>query len=508
MSALTVVAIATAGWSVAPIAVGVAAASSQAQAATVAAAAAKPPPLWEDNFANPQAVANWAVITGKISDKKKSQAHFLASNVFPKDGNLVLRSQRHCVKDANTKPTDDNASAKVCDGKRPVTKYSSGRVHRGAGLAASSGNFRIEFKATLPADAVTGTRSALWMKNAAPYCDADGVTDDQIPTDLGELDALEWYGERPGRTTATTHMACHGKNNLKTRQEPNKRDDLRAGSTHTWTVERWGNRIKYWIDGHRVGDTDACGKGELNPIKQDKCDRILNLPWLLIMQGEVFKKGDNGTGYTAPDDSKPFPQQRFLIHWVRAYQLAAGGDASDPDAYELEAIGGSATGARGSTVQVKVAARNNGPATTGGVVTVTAPEGTEIAAAPEGCTIAADRKTAVCDGGDATIPVGKVYEAAFSFTITGPVTKDGSVRIEGRDPGDESKSENNAAPIKITVAPGGGGGGGDDDPELPVTGTSVGVAAGLGALLLAAGGVLLVLGRRRRLALGKHGLNP
>lgn len=162
--------------------------------------------------------------------------------------------------------------------------------------------------------------------------------------------------------------------------------------------------------------------------------------------------------------------------------------------YDWEAVGTSAEGARGETVDVKVTVRNNGPAGAKGVVTVTAPAGTEIVGVPKGCTVSQDKRASVCDGGDAVVPVGGKAEGVFRLKITGSVTKSGTVAVKGKG-GKDTNPRNNVAPLKITVT--GGGGGGD---ELPVTGASVGIVAGLGAALLLAGGVLLVLGRRRRLA--------
>lgn len=512
-----VVAAAMVALTVASAAVGVA---QESQAAVAAA----PTLLWEDNFADPAAVDRWQKDTGRIGAKGKSQAHFLAANVFPENGALVVRSRRHCAKEGEPL-TDANAREAPC-GNPKNTRYSSGRLNRDAGILA--GNFKVEFTATLP-KAEPGTRSALWMKNPAKYCTDEEATN--LPTNLGELDALEWHGAHDWRekTTATTHMSCHSKENTDTWQSPHHRSGAREGTKHTWTVERRGNKIKYWIDDTRVG-TDVCGKRELKAIGQKQCDQILDQPWSLRMQGEVFGNGHSEGRYAPPDDKKHFSEQRFLIHSVRVYQLPAGDETTDPDSFDLQATGGNGSGATGSTVRVKVATRNHGPAAGGARTTVTAPEGTELVATPENCTVTADKKVASCDG---AIPAGTDSDATFSFKINGPVTKDGTVLVSGVDPDDivadsidETRPENNVAPIKITVvdgeAPGapstpatpstpvapttpvnvGAPGGGGD--ELAHTGASVGLSVGLGALLLATGAVLMVLARRRRLFSGEH----
>ncbi len=279
--------------------------------------------VWQDDFKDASSRANWQVITGRVSPGK-SQAEFLDSNVDVRGDALVLRSQRHCVKKESTPLTEKNARAGACaHGK--ITRYSSARVHRAAGLPNPSGNFRVVFRASLP-EPVAGTRSALWMKNSAPYCDAEGVPAGDIPTNLGELDALEWYGKNPRTTTASTHLACDPQS-LKTRHAYNKRDGLQPGGMHTWAVERRGNRVWYFVDGARVGTVDVCGKGKLNGVSKAKCDAIFALPWTLIMQGEVF--GHKG-GFTPPANSARFPAQHLKVDWVKVFTVSKGAEGEAP----------------------------------------------------------------------------------------------------------------------------------------------------------------------------------
>ena len=254
-----------------------------------------------------------------VSQAKKSQAHYLARNVDQRGGNLVITTERHCIKKSANDTDfdlyrDDTASVAACGaGKKAV--YSSGRLDmldQGKQLA---GNFKVEFKASMPDQPAVGTRQALWMHNTAQYCDSVDAL-----TNLGEFDALEWYGDRPGRTTATTHMSCKGGGDWKTIRRQHEGPMSNAdGTFHVWSVEKVGKRVKYFIDGRQLDGKDVCGAGRFDLTAPASCEQVMGLPYFLIMNGEVFKDGTNGTGHRSPLDGQRFPKQQLQVDWVRTY---------------------------------------------------------------------------------------------------------------------------------------------------------------------------------------------
>lgn len=84
---------------------------------------------------------------------------------------------------------------------------------------------------------------------------------------------------------------------------------------------------------------------------------------------------------------------------------------------------------------------------------------------------------------------GESFDFPFRVEIVDTAAAAGSIVVDGgvQDP----DTANNTA--EITIGTGGGGGG------LPVTGARAGLVAGVGALLVAAGAVAVVLMRRRRI---------
>ncbi|MBX7268023.1 LPXTG cell wall anchor domain-containing protein [Micromonospora sp. Llam7] len=171
-------------------------------------------------------------------------------------------------------------------------------------------------------------------------------------------------------------------------------------------------------------------------------------------------------------------------------------------------------GAVGQTIDLTYEVVNNGPSDGGGPgVSITAPSGTVLLPA-EWC---------YTDGGQGgTLPESEKlrcnFESEFPSVASGygritatvrikikstPGT-DGTIVVDGGRSITESKPENNTA--RIVIDTGDGGSGGDDGDDggagggLPVTGAPAAALAGVGAAVLALGGVLFVLFRRRRVA--------
>lgn len=203
----------------------------------------------------------------------------------------------------------------------------------------------------------------------------------------------------------------------------------------------------------------------------------------------------------------------------------------------------------GDTAAVVGAVVNQGDMTADGVkVTVTLPKQVTFAAEEDGCTYSADNRTIACDYDQVTlIPFSKYSggedraAAAFWFPIkvadgvTAPValrwgtfgaaalaqvefeepvstlSKEAAPRLpanvkllNGNEIPDVDASDNVDEFSVFVVAEGGSGGGDGDEgggPTLPVTGVQIGLIGGFGAAVIALGGVLVLLARRRRVVL-------
>lgn len=182
---------------------------------------------------------------------------------------------------------------------------------------------------------------------------------------------------------------------------------------------------------------------------------------------------------------------------------------------DLAAIGATVSGAPGDEVEARVGFRNDGPGTlyhwsfdnTDGATLVTVPKGLTAVTVDDQC-IPADGD--IDDDMDRTgapqylcLPTADSTKAQgsalFDFTFkvrADPSGKPGSVRINVEDflTGEriDRNRANDTAEISLAASGSGGGGG------LPVTGTNAALAGAAGAVLLLAGGLGVVLARRRR----------
>lgn len=320
-------------------------AGTAARAGDQQAAAAKGwKPAWHSEFGSPR--SQWPTAWRKVEDAPlsawstkdrvvvspgKSQARNLAKNVDLANGKLVITTRRLCAKVAPTSETDfswladSKPSVKACSGARKVPVYTSGRLQmEAAAYQASGAAVRMDFRATLPSDPATGTRQALWANNAQPYCSYDGKT--VTVTNLGEVDAVEWYGNKPGASYSTTHMSCatNGAHPGRTLRREHQ-DPVKAGSTHTWTVIKRGNTATYLLDGKAVEEKeakaiDSCRKAPFTVPDTASCATIMRSPWMTILQGEVFAgKYKAANRQSGPNDKAAFPVQKLKVDWVRVY---------------------------------------------------------------------------------------------------------------------------------------------------------------------------------------------
>jgi hypothetical protein len=151
--------------------------------------------------------------------------------------------------------------------------------------------------------------------------------------------------------------------------------------------------------------------------------------------------------------------------------------------------------AKGSTVAVPFRVRNAGPEVVDGPdVRITAPTGTEFARTPDECELSEDERELWC-----FLPQKLGARASAAQTVQlrvtgGTVGRDGSITVSSSTEFDPATAGNTA---RIVV----------EDPaaaltqgRLPVTGTSLGLAAGAGLAMILSGAALSLGARRRRTA--------
>lgn len=186
---------------------------------------------------------------------------------------------------------------------------------------------------------------------------------------------------------------------------------------------------------------------------------------------------------------------------------------------DAAANGATVNAAVGQTVPVTVGFTNNGPAAINaggekGIYTlalVTLPKGTTAVKAPENCADAEGEFGA--DSGKPGAAVyacfvpgvvgsGKKAEFPFSLRVDRAGSLAGKVELFHGGPDETAVKDlnpaNDTAKIVVNGAAGNGQGGGQGGGTLPITGSSTGLIAGIGALLLAAGLGGYLVARRRR----------
>ncbi|MEU5721145.1 LPXTG cell wall anchor domain-containing protein [Micromonospora sp. NPDC047738] len=182
---------------------------------------------------------------------------------------------------------------------------------------------------------------------------------------------------------------------------------------------------------------------------------------------------------------------------------------------DVAAIGAELPGTKGKTVRAKVGFVNNGPAMTnsyspgGEIVTVaqvSIPAGATVVTAPDGCATdieggpaEAGAKVYFCEWFE-TLHKGDQALFEFGLRIDKVDAAPGSVKLihfdlESDGPVADLNPRNDTAALVIK---GDGGQGGGDGGTLPITGSSTGLIAGIGALILAAGAGGYVMARRRK----------
>ncbi|HEY0639311.1 MAG TPA: hypothetical protein VGD67_16800 [Pseudonocardiaceae bacterium] len=277
--------------------------------------------IFEDGFdgagLNPGA---WTVVTGGPISPQKSQAYLLADNVRVEGGLLKIATRRHCVP-TGQQPGVWNESRTSCGAN---TRYSAGRV-QGLFRTPPGAAFEIRISAQMPTNGSLGTRGALWAKNGQPYCNS---LNPPAKTNLGELDLLEWHPDQPNVGQSTTHMSCSGSlADPEWRRWETERDTGHGtfddNHYYEWIVQREGNWVSYFVrpgGGPEIHiESHVCGVGEFG-FTQSRCDLIMNDPFGLILQSEVFVAGGYGN-HPGPEVNTYLDANWMHIDWVRISYL-------------------------------------------------------------------------------------------------------------------------------------------------------------------------------------------
>jgi LPXTG-motif cell wall-anchored protein len=183
---------------------------------------------------------------------------------------------------------------------------------------------------------------------------------------------------------------------------------------------------------------------------------------------------------------------------------------------DIAAVGATTTAAPGSTINVAVGGKNTGhgsvrmeggPGSPAFKLTFVVPSGTETVTVPDGCNgeIAPGnygpgdpgKASYECYSNDA-LYIGETYTVTFGLKVSGALPGTGSVSVlsYAADGPDANPSNDKASVVINAGAPSPSAA-----PSLPVTGTQTALIAGAGAAVLAAGAVLFMVARRRRIVL-------
>lgn len=260
-------------------------------------------------------------------------------NTKVENGNLVLKTRRHCVSSGEA-PTESNISERPCEvGKTP--RYTSGRVVNKSSLDGNK-SYRLDIRAKLEWNGKKGTQPALWiLRNDTSYCQ-------EKPYDnLGEMDLFEAWPDHTRlnepldknpnkRTHSGVFLSCRqGENDAGEKKSLNKTVQAQTyqedvfNKWHTWTLiydkenknfeylfdEKPVEIYNYWDTYHTSKpDKNRAGTGSKIDVTKDyglseeQLNKILNHTYMIILNDAVH-----------PDQiakRENFPEQRFLIDSV------------------------------------------------------------------------------------------------------------------------------------------------------------------------------------------------
>jgi len=254
----------------------------------------------------------WLVKTGNGPMNDKSAAWVLPSNVTTVNGDVVISTMRHC---GAIGTPNAPAHPKPCD-RWKDTWYSTGRIELDKTVLAHNFTYTVNAKLEGGGKASPGTRQAIWMRNQQGYC---GHPNTPKKTLLGEFDLAEFYGTK-SRPETVTHLTCKEKKTLS--------DSKSAPAFNTKEFKKFSVSVQQRKVSYRIGDqaphaTSTCGKKAFSPeaIKgngyagwKEACNTALSGPWLLVINGDVFKPNKGlAEKFQGPAWKENFPTQKMII---------------------------------------------------------------------------------------------------------------------------------------------------------------------------------------------------
>lgn len=269
-----------------------------------------------DEFNDPNGISTqWKAMTTTAANLSKvQQTVYTPDALSVKDGNLEIRTERHCLS-GKDEPSAANVSPNgaVCpSGTRTV--YASGRMSTDFIYHAP---FTMEVRARMSDGQMKGMHFAAWIRNNQPYCSSAVQS-----SNLAEVDTMEVFTEH-AYTTNTSHITCvagpQGQNY--TDRDGHRLDATIAGQWHTYKMVWNGYSIQYFFDGTPVplnyyAMTGTETTSETLNLTPERFRQAMNdKPWQLIIDSLVFPSDSNWIGTI--DNTKPFPARTDRVDYVR-----------------------------------------------------------------------------------------------------------------------------------------------------------------------------------------------
>lgn len=272
----------------------------------------------EFNDSSSKLPAAWNIYTTKAATlKAQENTVYRPENVSVKDGNLEIRTERHCLA-TGQEPDAGTVSpgGAVCpQGKRTV--YTSGRINTGFLYHAP---FSMEIRARMSDQQIDGMHFAGWLRNDQPYCTQKGVT----RSSLAELDTMEIFSQH-AFTTNTSHITCTAQANGEagTKRDGHQLDTQIAGAWHTFGMTYDGHAIRYFLDGQLVpsswGQTPETTAAMLGLGEEEFRTVMSQHPYQLIIDSLVFPQ--NTSWIHPPRNDQPFPARVDRVDYVRIHDI-------------------------------------------------------------------------------------------------------------------------------------------------------------------------------------------
>lgn len=268
----------------------------------------------------------WSTIRHNIEDSTPGIES--KDNVSVENGNLVIKTHRHCVS-GDEIPNKDNISENPC-GVGKTTRYTTGRIENTTSLDGNA-SYRVDIRAKVESNGTTGTQPALWLqRNNTSYCQKKDWDS------LGEIDIFESFKGDERRTHSGAILSCDGEGpegkERKTFTKGTQAELYKDGvlnEWHTWSViydkqnetfeflldEKPVPISKFWYTRNKKVDSSSTGsKIDINKdygLTEEQKREILDHTYRIILNDSVKINDSN-----LLKDNENFPEQRFLVDSV------------------------------------------------------------------------------------------------------------------------------------------------------------------------------------------------